>query len=150
MRQRSRKGRLMAEINVVPYIDVMLVLLVIFMVTAPLLTQGIEVDLPKAVTEAIHTGQDDEALVLSIDAMGNFYLSVGEDSDAAIDAAEVYRLASIVLRRRPDTPVLVKGDQGVAYGRIIEGMLLLQEAGARTLGFLTDPADLPARTRGRS
>jgi len=140
----------MGEINVVPYIDVMLVLLIIFMVTAPLLTQGIEVDLPKAAAEPIDTGQNDEPLVLSVDAAGRFFLNVGDDEDAAIESDRVVTLASVVLRRRPATPVLVKADRQVAYGRVVEAMVLLQQAGAEKVGFLTDPADTSRGGRSRT
>jgi biopolymer transport protein TolR len=145
----TRKRRLMGEINVVPYIDVMLVLLIIFMVTAPLLTQGIEVELPKAAAEPLEAGKEDEPLVLSVDAAGQFYLNIGDDEDAPIDAERVVSLASVVLRQKPATPVLVKADQRVPYGRVVEAMVLLQEAGAEKIGFLTDPPDNPARGRNR-
>jgi biopolymer transport protein TolR len=138
----------MAEINVVPYIDVMLVLLIIFMVTAPLLTQGIKVDLPKAAAEPIDTGRNDEPLVLSVDAQGRYFLNVGDKVDAAIEAERVISLTSTVLRRKPDTPVLVKADQKVAYGRVVEAMVLLQQAGAEHVGFLTDPPDTSRSRRG--
>ncbi len=140
----------MGEINVVPYIDVMLVLLIIFMVTAPLLTQGVEVELPKAAAEPIDSGKNDEPLVLSVDAAGRFYLSVGDREDAPIDAERVVGLASAVLRRKPETPVLVKADQKVAYGRVVEAMVLLQQAGATKVGFLTDPPDTSRRRRGQT
>ncbi|MCK6371709.1 MAG: protein TolR [Gammaproteobacteria bacterium] len=145
----TRKRRLMGEINVVPYIDVMLVLLIIFMVTAPLLTQGIEVELPKAAAEPLEAGKEDEPLVLSVDAAGQFYLNIGDDEDAPIDAERVVSLAAVVLRQKPATPVLVKADQRVPYGRVVEAMVLLQEAGAEKIGFLTDPPDNPARGRNR-
>jgi biopolymer transport protein TolR len=145
--RKARKRRLMGEINVVPYIDVMLVLLIIFMVTAPLLTQGIEVELPKAAAEPLDSGQNDEPLVLSVDAAGRFFLNVGDDEDAPIGEERVVSLAGTVLRRKPATPVLVKADQKVPYGRVVEAMVLLQEAGAVKIGFLTDPANLPRRTR---
>ncbi|MCC7330162.1 MAG: protein TolR [Gammaproteobacteria bacterium] len=148
--RRKPKRRLMGEINVVPYIDVMLVLLIIFMVTAPLLTQGIEVELPKAAAEPIDAGQNDQPLVLSVDAAGRFYLSVGDRKDAPIEAEQVVSLASAVLRRRPETPVLVKADQKVPYGRVVEAMVLLQQSGAQKVGFLTDPPDTPRRRRGQS
>ena len=141
----KRKRRLMSEINVVPYIDVMLVLLIIFMVTAPLLTQGIEVDLPKAAADPIDSGKNDEPLVLSVDARGQFYLSVGAQEDAALEPEQVVSLAAAVLRRKPETPVLVKADQKVAYGRVVAAMVLLQEAGAAKVGFLTDPPDTSRR-----
>jgi biopolymer transport protein TolR len=146
----GRKRRLMGEINVVPYIDVMLVLLIIFMVTAPLLTQGIEVELPKAAADPIDAGQDDEPLVLSVDAGGLLYLSVGDDEDEPITPERVVDLASAVLRRKPETPVLVKADTRVPYGRVVAAMVLLQEAGAKKVGFLTDPPDTSARRRGQN
>ena len=138
------KRRLMGEINVVPYIDVMLVLLIIFMVTAPLLTQGIEVELPKAAAEPLDPDltENNEPLILSVDAEGQFYLNVGDDEDSPRAAAEILDVASAVLRQRPETPVLVKADQGVAYGRVVTAMVLLQQAGAAKVGFLTDPAEL--------
>ena len=144
----ARKRRLMGEINVVPYIDVMLVLLIIFMVTAPLLTQGIEVDLPNAAADPIDSGKNDEPLVLSVDAAGRLYLSVGDDEDKPIDAERVVSLASAVLRRKPETPVLVKADRKVPYGSVVEAMVLLQDAGAKKVGFLTDPTDTSRRNRG--
>ena len=144
--QRIRKRRLMGEINVVPYIDVMLVLLIIFMITAPLLTQGIEVELPKAAAEPLDPElmRENEPLVLSMDAAGQLFLNVGENEDAPQEPARILRLASTVLERRPETPVLVKADFRVAYGDVVAAMVLLQQAGAQKIGFLTDPADLEA------
>ena len=144
----KRKLRLMGEINVVPYIDVMLVLLIIFMVTAPLLTQGIKVDLPKAGAEPLEPGKNDEPLVLSVDAQGRFFLNVGDREDNPIESDQVLSLTATVLRRKPDTPVLVKADQKVPYGRVVEAMVLLQQAGAEKVGFLTDPPDTSRRRRG--
>jgi biopolymer transport protein TolR len=138
----ARRGkRLMAEINVVPYIDVMLVLLIIFMITAPLLTQGIKVDLPKAAAEPIPS-EDQTPLILNIDKAGNFYLSIGENDRSPIDENTVVQRVSAVLRREPKTPVLVKADQSVPYGRVVQGMVLLQQSGAEKVGFITDPADV--------
>jgi len=145
--RKPRKRRLMAEINVVPYIDVMLVLLVIFMVTAPLLTQGVDVQLPQAAADPIVTQQNQEPLVLSIDADGDLYLSVGDDEDAPLAADRVVELAAAVLRRNPKTPVLLKADQRVAYGAVVQAMVLLQQAGAANVGFLTTA---PASPRRRS
>lgn len=137
-----RKRRLMAEINVVPYIDVMLVLLIIFMVTAPLLSQGIAVELPDAAAEPLDPAmQDSEPLILSVDAAGNMYLNVGDDKEQARDPAQLLRLAATVIRQKPQVPVLVKADENVAYGTVISGMVLLQRAGASKVGFLTDPAE---------
>jgi len=145
---RTKKHRLMSEINVVPYIDVMLVLLIIFMITAPLLTQGIQVDLPKAVAQPIEN-QKDEPLVLSIDKEGRFFLNIGESPDAPVEDSVVLERVSAVLRRNADTPVLVKGDQNVPYGRVVIGASLLQQAGASKVGFLTDPKGLEDNDRGR-
>lgn len=142
MSPNGRKGRrLVAEMNVVPYIDVMLVLLIIFMVTAPLLTQGIKVDLPKAGAEPLPPEMSEtQPLILSVDASGNYYLSIGSDEETAIDEDTVHSRVSAVLSREPKTPVLVKADQNVPYGRVVTGMVLLQQAGAEKVGFITDPA----------
>ena len=144
-----RHGRLMGEINVVPYIDVMLVLLVIFMITAPLLTQGIKVDLPKAGANPLDKEllQDQEPLVLSIDRDGNYFLNIGDAEDEPIDAATVVSRASAVLTRNAELAVLVKADQSVAYGRVVNGMVLLQRSGATRVGFLTDPLDSDAEVQ---
>lgn len=141
----ARKRKLMGEINVVPYIDVMLVLLIIFMVTAPLLTQGIEVELPDAAAEPLDEEliEDHQPLVLSVDREGALYLNVGSDEDEAIEAATVVARAAAVLRRAPKTPVLVKADEAVAYGRVVTAMVLLQQAGAEKVGFITDPLTDP-------
>ena len=141
---RSRHRRLMAEINVVPYIDVMLVLLIIFMITAPLLTQGITVDLPNAAAEPLDPDflRDNEPLVLSIDQDGLFYLNIGDDEESPVDEQTVVITTAAVLRRNTETPVLVKADQAVSYGRVVNGMVLLQQAGAAKVGFLTDPAEI--------
>jgi biopolymer transport protein TolR len=140
----------MSEMNVVPYIDVMLVLLIIFMITAPLLTQGISVDLPKAAAEALDPEllRDNEPLVLSIDREGRFYLNIGDNVESPIDDATVLERVSIVIERNPQTPVLVKGDEAVPYGRVVTGAALLQQAGAEKIGFLTDPVDVENRDRG--
>lgn len=147
---RVKKHKLMSEINVVPYIDVMLVLLIIFMITAPLLTQGISVDLPKAAAEALDPEllKNTEPLVLSIDREGRFYLNIGDKVEEPVDDADVLQRVSTIIRVNPQTPVLVKGDQSVPYGRVVTGAALLQQAGAAKIGFLTDPADLE-RPRGR-
>ncbi|MGE0188926.1 MAG: protein TolR [Steroidobacteraceae bacterium] len=135
----ARRGRkLMAEINVVPYIDVMLVLLIIFMLTAPMLTQGIKVDLPKAGAEALKAN-DEPPLILSVDKGGAYYLSVSSNPDAAIDADTVVQRVSAILRRAPATQVLVKADAAVPYGQVVQGMVLLQRSGAEQVGFVTDP-----------
>jgi len=133
--------KLMGEINVVPYIDVMLVLLIIFMVTAPLLTQGVKVELPKAGAEPIESVQDTTPLVLSVDAAGNLYLDAGDDEDAPLGAAEIVRRVGVIIENNPETPVLVKADRNVAYGNVVGAMVLLQQGGAEQVGFVTDPLD---------
>jgi biopolymer transport protein TolR len=137
----KRRRRLMGEINVVPYIDVMLVLLIIFMVTAPLLTQGVQVELPDADAKPIDPEllKDREPLVLSVDRDGRYFLNIGGDEDSPVDEAEVARRTGAVLERDPATPVLVKADERVPYGSVVRGMVLLQQAGATKIGFLTDP-----------
>lgn len=139
--ERRRKPRLMGEINVVPYIDVMLVLLIIFMVTAPMLTQGIKVELPKAGAEALDPNEGKDLLILSVDVDGNMYLNVGDDEEVPLEPERILKLASVVLTRAPTTAVLVKADSRVAYGLVVSAMVLLQQAGAEKVGFLTDPAD---------
>jgi biopolymer transport protein TolR len=132
-----RQRKLMGEINVVPYIDVMLVLLIIFMVTAPLLSQGIKVDLPRAAAEPIEP-DNLEPLILSVDPAGQFFLNLGDDR-APLAGEQVLQIAGAALSREPERPVLVKADKAVAYGRVVEGMVLLQQAGARKVGFVTQP-----------
>lgn len=139
---RARKMRLMGEINVVPYIDVMLVLLIIFMITTPLLTQGIQVELPKAGAEPLDPTQGADPLVLSVDADGKFYLNVGDDENSPVDPERIVKLTSVVLERSPETPVLLKADYRVPYGDVVSAMVLLQQGGARKIGFLTDPTEL--------
>ncbi len=136
-----QKRKLMGEINVVPYIDVMLVLLIIFMVTAPLLTQGIEVELPKAGAEPIESAANDTPLVLSVDKEGNLYLDKGDDEDEPKSGAEIAATVRKVLSSAPDTPVLVKADRAVPYGNVVGAMVVLQQGGAENIGFVTDPLD---------
>ena len=134
-RQRKRP---MAEINVVPYIDVMLVMLVIFMITAPLLNQGVDVDLPQADAEPMEDAQQDP-LVLTVDAQGRYFLNVGGDPEQEIDADTLLLRASAVLRQRPKVAVLVRGDAEVDYGLVVAAMSLLQQAGAARVGLVTEP-----------
>ena len=138
-RQRIRK-RPMAEINVVPYIDVMLVMLVIFMVTAPLLTQGVQVELPTADAEPIDD-KDKEPLVVNVDAAGNLYLNVGESPEMPLDGETLANNVAAVLRRQPGKSVLVRGDHAVDYGTVVSAMVLLQSAGVPNVGLVTDPPE---------
>lgn len=144
-RGRFRGTPAMAEINIVPLVDVVLVLLIIFMITAPLLTQGIKVDLPKAAAEPLPP-QNETPLVLSIDAQGRLYLNLGAAPKQPINDQTVLIRATAALRRAPDRAVLVNGDQAVSYGRVVQAMVLLQQAGARKVGFQTDPPRKPPTT----
>jgi biopolymer transport protein TolR len=137
----------MGEINVVPYIDVMLVLLVIFMVTAPMLSQGIKVDLPKAAAEPIQKEML-TALILDIDQQGQMYLNIG-DPKLPLTADRVLEVASAAMRREPERPVVVRADTAVDFGRVVEGMVLLQRSGATKVGFATQPPVAEARPRAQ-
>jgi len=143
---RVKGRRLMGEINVVPYIDVMLVLLIIFMITAPMLQQGITVDLPEVDAAPLDPAlmQENEVLILSIDADGLFYLNLGEDPELPVDDESVLTRTAAIVRRNPETPVVIKGDKTVDWGRVAFGLALLQRAGATGIGILTDPAELEA------
>ena len=132
-----RRRRMLAEINVVPYIDVMLVLLVIFMVTAPMLMQGVEVDLPDADATPVKD-QDAEPLIVSINDRGELFLNLGANENQALELATIRQRVAAVLRRTPEKPVLVWGDQRVAYGDVVVVMAALQEAGAPTVGLVTE------------
>jgi len=142
--RRTRK--LMSEINVVPYIDVMLVLLIIFMVTAPLLSQGVKVELPET-DGAEPIDSESPMIVLSVEPTGQMYLNLG-DPDVALPPEGVVELVAAAMRREPGRPVLVKADRAVPYGRVVEGMVLLQQAGARKVGFVTQPVQSDARGAG--
>jgi len=145
MARRSSHSRLKAEINIVPYIDVMLVLLVIFMVTAPLLNQGVEVDLPKAAAERIDTKErDTEVVVLSVQKNGVCYLNVGSEKAEPVNCANLEpRLADIRQRlaQKPQPPVLVRADRDLKYDDVIKAMAVLREAGAAKVGLSTAPPD---------
>lgn len=136
MAESRRRRRPMAEINVVPYIDVMLVLLVIFMITAPLLKTGVDVDLPSA--DAKPQEVNSEPLVATVDREGRFYLNVGEDHEAALSEDRVVTLATAVIRRNPDRQVLVRGDQGVDYQKVVRLMALLQRSGVPQVGLVAE------------
>ena len=141
--QRGRRGkRLIAEMNVVPYIDVTLVLLIIFMITAPLITQGVQVDLPQAPSQVIQPSAN-EPVIVSIDPAGKIYVDLGEQPSAPIDEETLVTRIAGVNKYRPGTDFLVRGDAGVPYGRIVEVMALMQSAGVKNVGLLTEAP--PAR-----
>ncbi len=134
----------MAEINVVPYIDVMLVLLVIFMITAPLLTQGVTVDLPKAASEPVQTTER-EPIIVSVNRDGEYFLNISANPNLPIEPQKlmVRVAAELGLARQAKAPIniLVKGDQGVSYGKVVVAMSLLKKAGAEQVGLITDSSD---------
>lgn len=134
---RRQKRKLQSEINVVPYIDVMLVLLIVFMVAAPMLQQGVEVDLPNAPAKVIDRTQD-EPLIVSIKKDGSFYLNVGGNPTKAQSLEDIADKTHKILKNKPETPVLVWGDQQVSYGVVVTVMSALQNAGAVGVGLVTE------------
>lgn len=134
--------RMMSEINVVPFIDVMLVLLVIFMITTPLLTQGVKVDLPKTEAKAIPPDQK-EPLIVTVDAQGNYYLNTAAKPDQPVTVRVLSNLVQAQLAgtaaNQEQRPVLVRGDKDANYGKVVEAMVLLQQAGAVKVGLITQP-----------
>ncbi len=137
MSRQKNSRRPMAEINVVPYIDVMLVLLVIFMITAPLLTQGVKVDLPQQDAEPLPAEADDP-VVVSVNVEGEFFIDVGEGKNDPVDEDTLLARVAAVLKYKPRTPILVRGDTSVDYGRVMQAMVLVQRAGAPNVGLITE------------
>lgn len=139
---RHRKASI-AEINVVPYIDIMLVLLIIFMVTTPLLTQGVKINLPQASTQVIDTDKT-KPIIVTVDIKGNYYLNISANPNTPIDAMTLHNIVSSELKseiQQNKSPiVLVKGDNKANYGNIVQAMVLLQQAGASNVGLITDPS----------
>lgn len=144
MRNRKNRRKSMAEINVVPYIDVMLVLLLIFMITTPLLSQGVDVDLPQATSKPL-SSEEKEPIVVSVDAQGQFFLNISNAPAEPITAQALMEQVSAELQKPSQThqpqQVLVKGDQNVDYGQIMQAMILLQQAGAPSVGLITAPIE---------
>ena len=140
--RRSRRGP-MSEINVVPYIDVMLVLLIIFMVTTPLMTQGVKIDLPQASAQSIPPDKQ-QPIIVSVDAQGNYYLNIAQDPHQAIDAITLSNRVSTQIKveqQQNQTPIiLVKGDAKANYCNVVQAMVLLQQAGAPSVGLITQPS----------
>ncbi len=134
--RRQRRRRAVSEINVVPYIDVMLVLLVIFMITAPLLSEGVKVNLPKTTAEKL-APQDKPPLIITVDAAGKYYLS-GKQAQASLNAGELIAKINEASRANATT-ILIKGDKDVDYGKIVQVFALLQQAGINSVGLVTEP-----------
>lgn len=146
LKRRAAK-KLQAEINVVPYIDVMLVLLVIFIVTAPLLQQGVSVDLPRASAKALPPAAK-EPVVVSVDKAGLLYLNVSDSPHQAIERASLVTQVAKELKQHPERKVLVKADTQVNYGEVMAAMVLLQQAGAGSVGLVTDE-DVRSKSRAK-
>ena len=145
MANRRTPKRLMSEINVVPYIDVMLVLLIIFMITAPLLAQGVKVELPQASANPIDQ-EAKEPLVVTVDTEGKLYIE-GDKNPRQMSDEDLVNYARVVLRKQPDVKVLVRGAKDAAYGKVVYAMTLLQQAGAPSVGLLTQPPEKSSRRR---
>jgi biopolymer transport protein TolR len=141
MEARRQRRKLMAEINVVPLIDVMLVLLIVFMITAPLITQGVKVDLPKADAELIDNN-DELSLVVSIDAQGSYFISLGEVSEEDPEPITLEKMAEDVgkiMSQNPTVPVFLHADAAIEYGRVMSLMAALVDAGAPNVSLITQP-----------
>ncbi len=132
------RRRSMSDINVVPYIDVMLVLLIIFMVTAPLLNQGVEVDLPTAPANPLD-GNGPEPIVVSVDASGNIFLNINANPEVGIDAGAMVDQVKAAIRQESKRPVMVRGDADSPYENIVRVLVLLQRANVNSVGLVTDP-----------
>lgn len=133
----AKKRRSIAEINVVPYIDVMLVLLIIFMITAPIVQQGVKVELPKLSANTLPPEQL-EPIILTVSKTGEYFLNVGDNLKSPITDEVVIQRVTLVLKQKPETPVLVRGDRNVNYGAVTAAMVLLQSAGVDKVGLMTD------------
>lgn len=139
-RSRRRRRKMMSEMNVVPYIDVMLVLLIIFMVGAPLVTQGVKVDLPQAASEPIDPS-DKPPIIVSVDAAGRYYIDFGDAADEPADAQTLVNKVGAILKHQPGARFLVNGDAEVPYRQVVNLMALLQSAGVGGVGLMTRPPD---------
>jgi len=140
MAANTRQRRAKAEINVVPYIDVMLVLLIIFMVTAPLLKQGVEVDLPQAPANPLDVNSP-EPVVISVDKDGRYFVNVSATPDRALNGDELVNTVRAALKKKKNRPVMVRGDKHGMYQNVISLLVLLQQAHIDSVGLVTDPGD---------
>jgi len=133
----SKKRRAVSEINVVPYIDVMLVLLIIFMITAPIVQQGVEVELPHLAANSLPPEQQ-EPVILTVSKTGDYYLNIGDDLTKPVSDDVIAQRIALVLKQKPQTPVLVRGDKDANYGSVTTAMVLLQSAGVEKVGLMTE------------
>lgn len=133
----SKKRRAIAEINVVPYIDVMLVLLIIFMITAPIVQQGVKVELPKLLANSLPP-EEQEPVILTVSKTGDYYLNIGDNRKKPVTEDMITQRIALVLKQKPQTPILVRGDKDVSYGSVTTAMVLLQSAGVEKVGLMTE------------
>lgn len=138
MSRTNHKRRAMAEINVVPYIDVMLVLLIIFMVTAPLLKQGVDVDLPQAPANPLDVNSP-EPVVISIDRNGLYFLNISSTPDSSLDGTTLVAEIQSALKKQKNRPVMVRGDKNGLYQNVVSLLVLLQKANIESVGLVTEP-----------
>ncbi len=138
MNNRSTRRKPMAEINVVPYIDVTFVLLIIFMITAPLVQTGVDVDLPQAATQPVEI-KDTPPVIVSIDKRGQYFIDIGEQEDNPVQSQELLIKVAAILRNKPETRVYIRGDHSVDYGKIVAVMAALKNAGVASVGLMTSP-----------
>ena len=132
----------MSEINMVPFIDIMMVLLVAFMISAPMLTQGVKVELPKTSSDNVALPEDKEVLIVSVKADGQYFIDIGSDHDKAVNLLSLTEKVSKVVSAMPDIQVLIQGDVSVAYGAVVQLMAGLQNSGISHVGLITDPEAL--------
>ncbi len=137
-KRRAGRRKPMGEINVVPYIDVTLVLLIIFMITTPLLQTGVEVDLPDAEAKVVEP-KSEPPVIVSVDSQGQFYIDIGDHQEQPVSEADVVTRVAAVLRNKPQTPVYIRGDQAVDYGKVVTAMAALKSAGVPSVGLMTRP-----------
>lgn len=139
MTRRTKRRKPMAEINVVPYIDVTLVLLIIFMITAPLIQSGVDVDLPQADAKQINQDDMPTPVIITITHDGEFYIDLGNgEDDESVSADEVLLLTAAIRKNKPDTQVYIRGDKKVAYGKVVTVMAALKGAGVPNVGLMTE------------
>ena len=137
LQHRSRRRRRMAEINIVPYIDVMLVLLIIFMVTAPMLNLGADIQLPQSAAKALQN--DKQPVLVSVDEQGDVFLTLGKSPRQQVDDSTLVKEISAFVKQDPKVPVMLGGDKRVDYGRVNEVLGLLQQAGVAKVGLMSQP-----------
>ena len=141
MRRKHGRRKPMGEINVVPYIDVTLVLLIIFMITTPMLQTGVEVDLPRAESAMVEQKEGEPPIVISIKEQGEYYINVDGQNDERIEPEVINERVAVVLSNKPGTQVLISADKGVDYGTVVTVMAALKNAGVPTVGLMTKPEE---------